>query len=115
MKSPWDLAVFVAAMAGATMLTRFLPFLLPARWLDRPFVRALKQGLPAVILLLLVVYCLKDTPWRSAPWGLPELVSLAVVLGLHVWKRNALVSIGVGTGVYMVLVQTGVIGRILGS
>lgn len=106
MKTPWDLLVFILAMAGATMVTRFLPFWLPARWLDTPFVRALKAGLPAVILLLLVVYSLKDTPVVAPAWGLPELVSLAVVAGLHLWRRNALLSIAGGTALYMALIQT---------
>ena len=114
MKSPWELAAFVAAMAAATQITRFLPFWLPARWLETPFVRTLKAGLPAVILLLLVIYSLKDTPVAVAPWGLPEALSLAAVIGLHLWKRNALISIGGGTALYMVLVQTGAISRIAG-
>lgn len=114
MKPPVELFAFILAMASATALTRFLPFWLPGRWLDNAFVRTLKTGLPAVILLLLVVYSLKDTPLAAAPWGLPELVSLAVVLGLHLWRRNALLSIGVGTALYMVLIQTGVLTRVLG-
>lgn len=109
MKDTLELVVFILAMAAATQITRFLPFLLPARWLELPFVQTLKAGLPAVILLLLVVYSLKETPLSTAPWGLPELVSLVVVVGLHLWRRNALLSIGGGTALYMVLVQTGVL------
>lgn len=108
MKDPFALVVFIVAMATATVITRFLPFWLPSRWLDNDFVRTLKVGLPAVILLLLVVYSLKDTVVGSAPWGLNEALSLALVLGLHLWKRNALLSIAAGTALYMVLVQTGV-------
>ncbi len=114
MKSTLELLGFVLAMAAATQITRFLPFLLPTRWLETPFVRTLKAGLPAVILLLLVVYSLKDTPVTSAPWGLTEALSLAVVVGLHLWRRNALVSIGGGTALYMVLLQTGALSRIAG-
>lgn len=113
MKTPLDLVVFIAAMAAATALTRFLPFWLPKKWLDNAFVRTLKTGLPAVILLLLVVYSLKDTPVTTAPWGLNEALALAVVLGLHLYKRNALVSIGGGTALYMVLVQTGLLTRLV--
>lgn len=110
MKDPLSMVVFIAAMAAATVITRFLPFWLPARWLDTPFVRTLKTGLPAVILLLLVIYSVKDTPITVAPWGLNEALSLLVVLGVHLWRRNALLSIGGGTALYMVLVQTGVFG-----
>jgi branched-subunit amino acid transport protein AzlD len=108
-KSFWELAVFILAMAAATAVTRFLPFWLPSRWLELRVVRTLKEGLPAVILLLLVIYSLKDTPVSSPPWGLNEVVALALVAGLHWWKRNALLSIAGGTAVYMILVQTGVL------
>jgi branched-subunit amino acid transport protein AzlD len=101
-------------MVAATQITRFLPFWLPRRWLDNAFVRTLKSGLPAVILLLLVFYSLKDTPLQARPWGIPEALSLAAVVGLHLWKRNALLSIGGGTALYMALVQTHVIERIAG-
>ena len=40
------------------------------------------------------------------PFGVPELVSVLAVVVLHVWKRNNLLSIGVGTVLYMALVQT---------
>jgi len=106
--TPWGTWIaVVVAMALATQITRFLPFVLPARWLDNPVVDKWRVGLPAVILLLLVAYCLKDTGWTHRPWGLPEGIALAAVIGLHLWKRNALVSIGLGTALYMVLVQTG--------
>lgn len=109
MKSPGDMAALVVTLALATQITRFLPFLLPSRWLESRWVRTLQTGLPAVILLLLVVYCLKEVPVTRPPWGLAEALALAAVVGLHVWKRNALVSIGVGTALYMVLVQTNVL------
>lgn len=110
MKPPVEMVLFVLAMAAATQITRFLPFFLPAKWLQFPLVQTLKEGLPGVILLLLVVYSLKDTPMTQAPWGLPEALALGLVLGLHLWKRNALVSIAGGTALYMVLVQTAVFG-----
>ena len=115
MKTPWELLAFILVLAVATMATRFLPFLLPSRWLDNRWVRTLKVGLPAVILLLLVVYSLKDTPVTLPPWGLPEGLSLGVVVGLHLWRRNALVSIAGGTALYMVLVQTGILKGLFGS
>ena len=55
--------------------------------------------------LLLVVYCLRNVDIATAPHGLPELIALAVVTALHLWKRNVLLSIGAGTVVYMLLVQ----------
>ena len=54
---------------------------------------------------MLVVYCLKNVSLMQAPHGLPEGIAVAVVAGLHLWKRNALLSIGLGTVCYMLLVQ----------
>jgi len=54
---------------------------------------------------MLVVYCLRNTAILSEPHGLPELIAVVVVAVLHVWRRNNLLSIGVGTVLYMVLIQ----------
>ena len=61
--------------------------------------------LPYAIMGMLVVYCLKDTTVLSWPYGIPELISCVVVVLLHVWRKNTLLSIGVGTACYMVLIQ----------
>ena len=65
----------------------------------------LGQVLPFAIMGMLVVYCLKDVKFLSAPFGAPEIIGCAIVALLHLWKRNSLLSIGVGTVAYMVMVQ----------
>lgn len=65
----------------------------------------IEKNLPPMILLLLVIYCLKDVQWIAAPYGIPELFSIGIVAGLHFWKRNAMLSIFIGTLLYMALVQ----------
>lgn len=54
---------------------------------------------------MLVVYCLRGIDVLHMPYGLPELIAVAAVMLLHVWKRNSLLSIGAGTVLYMFLVQ----------
>jgi branched-subunit amino acid transport protein AzlD len=54
---------------------------------------------------LLVVYCLRGISLTAAPYGIPELIGVAVTASLHLWRRNTLLSIAAGTVVYMVLVQ----------
>lgn len=61
--------------------------------------------LPPAMMDLLVVYCLRGVDVSAPPHGLPELIAIAVTAGLHLWKRNTLISIGAGTVVYMLLVQ----------
>lgn len=89
-----------------TMLTRFLPFLFFRG--DKPapkYIRYLGKVLPSAVFGLLVIYCLKNVDVTAACHGLPELISIAAVVGLHLWKRQMLLSIAGGTICYMFLVQ----------
>lgn len=102
MHSVW--IIVVATLV--TMATRFLPFLIFGGNRKTPdIIVYLGKVLPYAIMGMLIVYCLKDTSFLSAPYGIPELLGCAAVAALHLWKRNSLLSIGVGTVFYMVLVQ----------
>ncbi len=97
----------ILAMAAATLLTRFLPFLLFSPDREAPkYVEYLGKTLPFATIGLLVVYCLKDVSLAGGTHGLPEAAAVAAVVVLHWWRGNTLLSIGVGTLLYMVLVQT---------
>lgn len=102
----------ILAMAAATVISRAAPFLFLGRFATRPAVRFLGRATPPVILTLLVLYCLKGVSPTTPPYGLPEAVALAVTVGLHLRWGNALLSIGAGTGVYMTLVQSGVMSAL---
>ena len=98
--------LIIAAMVAGTVITRFLPFVLfPAGKKTPRFVDYLGRTLPYATMGLLVVYCLKGVELTAAPYGLPELLAVLVIVVLHRWKGNSLVSIGVGTVFYMFLVQ----------
>ena len=98
-------AVLVAVMSLVTILLRFLPFLI-FRKQTPAYITYLGRVLPPAIIGMLVVYCLKDITLTAHPHGLPELIAAAFVVGLQVWRRNALISILSGTVVYMLLIQT---------
>lgn len=98
--------LIIAVAALVTIALRFLPFLIFGE--DRktpPLVAFLGQVLPYAIMGMLVVYCLKDVDITAAPFGIPEAIGCIAVALLHVWKRNTLLSIGLGTVCYMFLVQ----------
>lgn len=98
--------ITIAAIALGTLLTRFLPFIaFPSGKPTPKFVRYLGKVLPAAVFGLLVVYCLKDVSLSTWPHGLPELLSIAFVVVLHLWKRQMLLSVAGGTILYMLLVQ----------
>ena len=96
----------ILVMAGVTFLTRVIPFVLFGRGGQAPRVVAyLGQVLPPAVIAMLIVYCLRNIDLFSGSHGLPELLCVAVVAILHVWKGNNLLSIFGGTILYMVLVQ----------
>jgi branched-subunit amino acid transport protein AzlD len=98
--------LLVAIVALVTAFLRFLPFLIfGENRTTPPLIAYLGQVLPFAIMGMLVVYCLKDVSFRSGSFGIPELISCAVVALLHIRKRNTLLSIGAGTVCYMLLVQ----------
>lgn len=98
-------AVMIAIMAGVTMILRVLPFLIFGDRKTPAAIEFLGKYLPYSIMGMLVVYCLKSISLTAFPFGLPEILSAALVAALHIWKRNTLVSIVSGTACYMVLVR----------
>ena len=96
----------IAVVVLGTVLTRFVPFLLfPAGKPVPRYIRYLGRVLPAAVFGMLVVYCLKNVSLLTGSHGLPEAIAIAVVVGLHLWKRQMLLSIAGGTVCYMLLVQ----------
>ena len=99
-------ALIITVMALVTALTRFLPFwVFDGKRKVPGWIRYLGSVLPYSIMAMLVVYCLKDTSLASLSGWLPRAISVAAVVGLHVWKRNTLLSIIGGTACYMVLIR----------
>lgn len=93
-------------MAVVTYLLRAFPFLVFSGKKPTPkFVLYLGKVLPYAIIGMLVIYCVKDISFDSVSHFLPYIIAGAVVVILHVWRRNTLLSIIAGTLSYMALVQ----------
>ena len=98
--------LLIVVVTLVTMLTRFLPFLIFNERRKTPeIITYLGKVLPFAIMGMLVIYCLKDVAFLSRPFGIPELIGIAVAALLHIWRRNTLLSIAVSTVCYMLLVQ----------
>lgn len=99
-------ALVILIMGLVTLATRLLPVLIFGRGEKVPdYILYLGKVVPFTAMGLLIVYCLKDVSVVESPHGLPELIALAIVSGTYLWKRNTILSVVIGTVVYMVLVQ----------
>ncbi len=98
--------ITIAAVVAGTLITRFLPFIVFREGRPTPkYIQYLGKVLPSAVFALLVVYCLKNVSFISGNHGIPEIISIAVTAGLHLWKKQMLLSIAGGTICYMLLVQ----------
>ncbi|MCR5303196.1 MAG: branched-chain amino acid transporter permease [Lachnospiraceae bacterium] len=98
--------ITIAICALGTMLTRFLPFIVFSSKKPTPrYIQYLGKALPCAVFGMLVVYCLKNVSLLTGTHGIPEAIAIAATAGLHLWKKQMLLSIAGGTAVYMLLVQ----------
>lgn len=98
--------ITIAMVVLGTAVTRFLPFLIfPAGKPTPKYIQYLGKVLPPAVFGLLVIYCLKNVSVFTGSHGVPELISIILVIVLHAWKRQMLLSIAGGTVCYMLLVQ----------
>ena len=99
-------AIIILCIVAGTFLTRSLPFIMFPEVKEQPkLISYLSRTIPAAMMGLLVVYCLKNVSVLTWPHGLPEIIGIGSTVGLHLWKKNVLLSILVGTIVYMVMIQ----------
>lgn len=99
-------AIIILMVSLGTIITRFVPFvLLKNSNGNNAYINYLGKVLPYASIGLLVVYCFKSVRFAAPTYALPEIISVFCIAVLHYWKENTLLSIGVGTIIYMVLVQ----------
>ncbi len=98
------LLMVIVIMSAATFATRLPPFLLFSGREQHPLLQFLSKYTPPMVMSILVVYMLKSVDYLSAE-GLYAVIALVVTVGLHLWRRNALMSIVAGTAVFMVCIQ----------
>ncbi len=98
--------ITIGLCVGATMLTRFLPFIIFNENRKTPeFIQYIGKYLPAAVFGMLVIYSLKNVNILQGSHGIPEIISIAVTIVLHLWKRQMLISIAGGTVCYMFLLH----------
>ncbi|HLT13149.1 MAG TPA: AzlD domain-containing protein [Marinobacter sp.] len=104
------LAAFIAVSALATFATRVVPFLFFERHTEHPLIRHLGRFLPAAVMALLAtVFLQRSADWNAGLPGLNALIPGLLVVVIHLWRGNALLSIAAGTVAYMAIQQTGLL------
>lgn len=98
--------ITIVILAVITFMTRALPFIVfPAGKPTPKFIQYLGKALPLAVFGMLVVYCLKDVQWLEGSHGIPEILGIAAVVLMHLWRRQLFLSMAVGTAVYMILIR----------
>lgn len=104
--TPIQTLIIICVVTFATIVTRFLPFILfKNAKSNNSYISYLGQVLPYSAIGLLVVYCLKGIDLTVPSYGIPEAIAILCIILLHYWKENTLLSIGLGTVIYIALVQ----------
>lgn len=102
----YSTAILIIA-TSVTGLTRALPYLLFGRKKELPgVILYLGTVLPASIMIILVIYCLRNINLTAFPYGMAELISIGVVIAAQITKKNTFLSIFLGTACYMILIRT---------
>ena len=99
--------ITILIVGGITFLLRALPFFIfPAGNKPLPgYIEFLGKVLPPAFISLLLIYCVREVKVLTSPYGIPELISILVVVVLHKWKHNILLSMGAGTILYMAILN----------
>ena len=96
----------IAVVTLMTCLTRGLPYLMFGGKRKLPdIISYISKVFPAAIMIILLLYCLRNIKFTIFPLGLPELVSVALVVFIHLWRKNTFLSVIIGTAFYMILIR----------
>ena len=102
---PINLLLSILVPAALTFFLRALPFLLLQKRELPKRIEYLGNVFPMAIMATLVVYCFKNVPESALQDNLVLLAGIAVTAVVHIWKKSSILSITVGTVVYMALVH----------
>ena len=102
-----QVVITIAVVVLATILTRFLPYICFPQGRETPeYIIYLGKVLAPAVFGFLVIYCLRNVQFTGGNYGIPEIISIVVVVITYVWRRQMMLSMAAGTALYMVLVQT---------
>jgi branched-subunit amino acid transport protein AzlD len=99
------IALLVVVSAAVTWAVRILPFAALAPMRHSTVVKYLSVHMPVGVMVILTLYTLRGAPDTSGLHLGWLAVGVVVTAGLHLWRGQALLSILVGTAVYVTLMS----------
>ena len=103
--SPSQLLILILIAAAVTVMSRLAAFVVFKKGRTPDFITWLGRQLPGAVMAMLLVYCLKDISFESAGAFIPALAGVAVTAAVHVYKKQMMLSIVIGTAAYMILLN----------
>lgn len=98
--------IIIAVIAGLTFAARLFPYVIFGRGNRIPdIIIFLGEVLPPAVMVLLIVYCIRNISIFVYPYGIPELSAILLTVVLYLTVKNNLVAMISGTVLYMVLIQ----------
>jgi branched-subunit amino acid transport protein AzlD len=98
------LVIVIAIMSTATFATRLPPFVLFSGRGQHPLLQFIAKYTPPMVMTILVIYMLKTVDYLSEE-GLYATAAIIATIGVHLWRRNVLLSTVAGTVTYMAFIQ----------
>lgn len=106
MNTPLSIPVVLIATLICGLIIFFeraFPFILFSKKEPPLFLNFIEKYIPPMVMAVLVIYCFKDIQFTKMPFCIPEFIAILVTIVLHLWKKNPMISIFTGTGVFMLL------------
>lgn len=98
--------LIILVLAVLTFGARIFPFLLFGGGKKVPaLVTYLGGALPPAVMILLIVYCIRNVDFLVFPYGIPELSGIALAFLLYKVTKNNLIAMICATALFMVLIR----------
>lgn len=97
--------IAIPVMALVIFLLRVFPFAFFSKKEPPAIFNYIGKYLPPLVMAVLIIYSLQSVQFTSMPYGLPHIAGCLFTVVMHLWKKNAMLSIFGGTIVYMLLLH----------
>lgn len=107
------LIIIILVASLSTFATRIIPFAIFTNREVPKIVKYLGDILPPAIIGILIIYCIKSAYLGGSGAAfsidinslIPQIIGIAITSAIHLWKKNTLLSISIGTVSYMLLIH----------